>query len=601
MSLGAPGVRPKNGQVDLQVENYVADNRSALMKRTKDDLSAGGWTEKGSSSRGDKSGSLKELSDNIRENTSVTDKIRGNSWFKLLVYCIACLTTSCLYFGWQAYGNLLIKSGAYSWRCTAASEPTTDADDPALCLEQSKSVSRLYAMANGSEFAFAAVAGVMLDSFGPKITATCGEMLQFLSIILLIVAGKKFQIYPLAMVMTGACVNIISFPALTVMEQWPNHQAFAVSVIVGCQSVASIVAPIMEKILDLHPGLTFKHLWGYWLLFIWLPVTTLYIWTLPRSRDYHALLVNTIVIPENASDQKIINTEGKRIPQLETTFCNVKHDGSFCDIKCEPKSRPIRNGFGDLEANMSINGGSKGLVTGGNQDPALPTKGSVVSHTFVDSKNDDGGTLESKSKGWGQWREFFKCLKTFDIWMMAIFCACLMFQFAYYPAVVRDAVGMEISEMIGWLTPLQGPFSFIIGFLMDYSGTTLIMMIMGLSLIFVNLACGLGSDIIPLSKTVAIWFIFVQSATYNVKYTFVNEMYDPFNFGKLVGVLGIAGGIGVYCSNPLVELTNYKTIFIALTAVAVLMIIQTVIIFYRQWNGITHKTIKPVTQKYGSI
>lgn len=451
---------------------------------------------------------------------SLIQRVRTNSWFRLFVYCVACLMTSCLYFGWQAYATLIIRSGAYDWKCGHGSTPVEDSGDPALCLEQSKAVSRLYAIANGSEFAFAAVAGVMLDTFGPKITATSGELLQMLSIVLLLLGQEKFAIYPFAMVLTGASVNIICFPALTVMEQWPKRQAFAVSVIVGCQSSASIVAPILKWITDKHPSMSFQKLWGLWLLIIWLPVSLIYIWTLPKARDYKALVAD---------------------PQLEE---------------------------GLLDAEV------------------------------IDNTPEEVDEVEEKAHGWTQWKLFFQCLKTFDIWVMAIFCASLMFQFAYYPAVVKDAISMEMSDLVSWLTPLQGPFSFVIGFLMDYTGTTIVMLIMGLTLIFVSLSCAYGADITGLHKVVAVWFIFVQSATYNVKYTFVTEMYDPYNFGKLVGVLGIAGGVGVYCSNPLVESTHYATIFKALTALAGCMIIMTIVIFIRQYMGIHHKTSKPIKQTH---
>eukprot|EP01053_Blabericola_migrator_P008053 Blabericola_migrator_1__8052@NODE_4133_length_1315_cov_682_866987_g2015_i1_p1_GENE_NODE_4133_length_1315_cov_682_866987_g2015_i1NODE_4133_length_1315_cov_682_866987_g2015_i1_p1_ORF_typecomplete_len163_score24_04MFS_1/PF07690_16/8_9e11TLC/PF03219_14/1_3e03TLC/PF03219_14/0_00015Phage_holin_3_3/PF16083_5/1e02Phage_holin_3_3/PF16083_5/0_055Phage_holin_3_6/PF07332_11/1_9e02Phage_holin_3_6/PF07332_11/0_2ATG22/PF11700_8/0_63Sugar_tr/PF00083_24/0_5DsbD_2/PF13386_6/10Gemini_mov/PF01708_16/1_4e02Gemini_mo len=151
------------------------------------------------------------------------------------------------------------------------------------------------------------------------------------------------------------------------------------------------------------------------------------------------------------------------------------------------------------------------------------------------------------------------------------------------------------------MTPLQAVFSIVIGFAMDYTGTCYVMFGMCATLIFVSLSTAYGASSLGLSYTVGIVFVFMQSATYNLKYTFVNEMYDPFNFGKLVGFIGICGGIGVYINAPISSGTNYTRVFLAYVFVAVFMALLTAFLFWRQKTGITHKTIEGVAQKHRDI
>ncbi|EZG66552.1 major facilitator family transporter [Gregarina niphandrodes] len=554
--------------------------------------------EKDSLKPGLKEGGLKSVSGKVKPLGCVA-RWRMNPYVRLVIYCLACLFTSCLYFGWQAYSAMIIKSGAYAWKCDPGS-PTEDPDDPASCLEQSKAVSGLYSLANGSEFVCAAVAGVMLDTFGPQVTASIGETLHLLSILCLIFATEKFRVYTLAMVLAGACVNIICFPALTVMEHWPRRQALAVSIIVGCQSAASVVAPMLNAIWKKHPDWRFRSIWGVWLVVVWLPVSALYICCLPRKRDYGALLATSVIL---RSDEPAVDFDGNPIKRkfsdeldaprseredLETGFgasTSGERTGGYSTPSNHPRSEHARSELGS------------GIEMARLRDTSVSTAAAV---------EEDAAALEEigkgdRTRGKAQWKLFIRCLQTLDIWIMAAFCGLLMFQFAYYPAVVKDAVSMSVSDFVGWLTPMQGPFSFVIGFCMDYTGTTLVMFVMGVTLIFVNQTCAWASENESLMRFTAVWFIFIQSATYNIKYTFVNEMYDPFNFGKLVGVLGIAGGIGVYCSDPLVKSTEYNTILNALTGVAAFMLVLTGFVFIRQMKGVTHKTVRAVEQKHRQV
>lgn len=496
-----------------------------------------------------------------------------NKYGRIVVYAIACLTTSCIYFGWQAYSELLFRNGAYEWLCSDSSE--IPEEGIALCVEQDKAITRLYSFANGSEFVSAAVGGLLLDHLGPRYTALLGEGIFLLAVVLVAFSSQKFQGYIPGLILSGACVNIISFPSLVVIESWPTRQALAVSVIVGAQSGASVIAPILSKVWDKHPDLSYAGLWGCYLAIVYLPVVLLYIWALPTRRDY-AVLVKSTEIDEVAEDVPATGMESRY--------------GSEDYTLDKSKGEKEDGGLAELCSSSAI----ISVAAHSETDP-VPATGNI-SRKSIEAKVDPF-TIPELSSRKQIWKAFWRDVRTIDLIVMAIYFLLQMLQFAYYPSVVRDAVSLRISDYVGWMTPLQAVFSVVIGFIMDYTGTCLVMYGMGATLIFVSLSVAYGAHVLALQYVVGALFVFMQSATYNVKFTFVNEMYDPFNFGKLVGLLGIMGGIGVYINAPIASSTNYKVIFTVYAGVAAFMILCAVFLYARQRRGVTHKTLEGIKQK----
>lgn len=446
-------------------------------------------------------------------------RIYQGPYFKMLTYAIACLTTSCVYFGWQPYSEMLFRQGAYSWLCGEK--------EVAICSAQDAAVTRLYSFAQGSEFAFAFVAGLFLDHLGPRKTAIAGQALFALSIILLCFSSQSFQAYIPALFIAGGCVNLVAFPSLVVLEEWPSRQALAVSVIVGAQSGASVIAPILQIIWEKHPQISYFRLWGLYLAIIWLPVASLYIFMLPSHRNYSKLI--------SQPDENVLLT--------------------------------------DLEDNFKMTA---------NQLSAFSTASLALSD-------------ETPPVGKAKWKAFLRDVKTPELVGCAIFMFLLMLQFAYYPSVVRIAISQYMSDFVGWMTPLQAPFSVVIGFAMDYTGTCLVMYFMCAALVFVSASAAISPNRMPLQRAVAIIFVFSQSATYNIKYTFVNETFDPYNFGKLVGFLGILGGVGVYVNAPIVSAGNHRIVFLVYMGVAMFMSLITSFLYLRKRRGKTQKTTRPPT------
>eukprot|EP01056_Protomagalhaensia_sp_Gyna25_P000095 Protomagalhaensia_sp_Gyna_25__94@NODE_1048_length_2254_cov_171_526411_g835_i0_p1_GENE_NODE_1048_length_2254_cov_171_526411_g835_i0NODE_1048_length_2254_cov_171_526411_g835_i0_p1_ORF_typecomplete_len534_score83_76MFS_1/PF07690_16/1_7e03MFS_1/PF07690_16/4e15MFS_1/PF07690_16/7_7e08Sugar_tr/PF00083_24/4_7e02Sugar_tr/PF00083_24/2_3e10_NODE_1048_length_2254_cov_171_526411_g835_i04322033 len=473
-----------------------------------------------------------------------------NKWIQVIIYTIACLTTCCIYYGWQPFSAMMFHSGAYEWRCT-----TNDIDDPdglVLCTEQDKAVTLLYSIAAGSEYISAAVGGIMLDHVGPRLTAFIGELIFAVSIALMAYSSQSFQAYIPSIILQGFCVNIVAFPALTMMESWPGRAALVVAIVVGAQSGAALIPSILWKLWNHNVEYSFSGIWMTYLAAIWLPVSVLYILALPRHRSIHAN-VKEEELP--TADSVIISPSTEKLPVTEGDRQERDPDEPIVIVGVAPEA--------EAKPDKPDHSGTATSVA-----PVVKSEKSI-------------------------WSDFFHEVVKIDLVAMGIYNMLLMQQFAYYPSVVRDAISLKMSDFVGWMTPLQAIFSIVIGFAMDYTGTCYVMYGMAATLAFVSLSAGLGPEIQGLQYTVAVVFNFMQSASFNVKYTYVNEMYDPFNFGKLVGVLGIVGGIGVYWNAPITSSTRYKLIFLLFTGIAVFMAILTTFLFIRQKKGVTYKKLTP--------
>eukprot|EP01057_Protomagalhaensia_wolfi_P000351 Protomagalhaensia_wolfi_Nauph_80__350@NODE_1195_length_1665_cov_26_830258_g917_i0_p1_GENE_NODE_1195_length_1665_cov_26_830258_g917_i0NODE_1195_length_1665_cov_26_830258_g917_i0_p1_ORF_typecomplete_len487_score123_70MFS_1/PF07690_16/9_3e17MFS_1/PF07690_16/1_8e08_NODE_1195_length_1665_cov_26_830258_g917_i01951463 len=370
-------------------------------------------------------------------------------------------------------------------------------------------------------------------------------------------SSRSFQAYIPAIILQGICVNIVAFPALTMMESWPGRAALVVAIVVGAQSGAALIPPVLWSIWNNNMEYTYSGIWMTYLAAIWLPVSILYILALPQHRTIEA----------NAQEKEVPKTDSIIIsPSTEKLSINegYRQQADPDEPVVDPEAQIV-----DAEAQINPD------------EPAQTDKTTSVAPVVKSQKS--------------MWIDFYHEVVKIDLIVMGIYNMLLMQQFAYYPSVVRDAISLKISDFVGWMTPLQAVFSIIIGFAMDYTGTCYVMYGMAATIAFVSLSAGLGPQVEGLQYTVAVVFNFMQSASFNVKYTYVNEMYDPYNFGKLVGVLGIVGGIGVYWNAPITASTRYKLIFLLFTGVAVFMGILTTFLLIRQKKGVTYKKLTPPT------
>ncbi|EZG78430.1 major facilitator family transporter [Gregarina niphandrodes] len=195
-------------------------------------------------------------------------------------------------------------------------------------------------------------------------------------------------------------------------------------------------------------------------------------------------------------------------------------------------------------------------------------------------------------EGKASWKAFGKNLANIDMLVMAIYFATMMLIYAYYPTVVAYAISDEISDFMAYAMPTQAFWALCVGVIADWFCTAYLMigMCLFLEMSFILTICAtcptgwehyLACSILVIS----------QCAIFEVKYTYVAEMFDPYNFGKLVGFLGVVGGCATFLNIPVVSTSNYRTVFIIYCSVLPVCAALTAFLRWRQLHGVTYKTV----------
>eukprot|EP01053_Blabericola_migrator_P004168 Blabericola_migrator_1__4167@NODE_2274_length_3020_cov_422_052828_g1431_i0_p1_GENE_NODE_2274_length_3020_cov_422_052828_g1431_i0NODE_2274_length_3020_cov_422_052828_g1431_i0_p1_ORF_typecomplete_len556_score95_58MFS_1/PF07690_16/32MFS_1/PF07690_16/9e13MFS_1/PF07690_16/1e08Sugar_tr/PF00083_24/1_6e09Patched/PF02460_18/0_0021CcmD/PF04995_14/1_4e02CcmD/PF04995_14/0_34NDUF_B12/PF08122_12/1_2Wzy_C_2/PF11846_8/11Wzy_C_2/PF11846_8/4_6e02Wzy_C_2/PF11846_8/4_7e02_NODE_2274_length_3020_cov_422_052828_g1431_ len=448
-------------------------------------------------------------------------------WVRMIVFVLACFFTSCVYYGWQQYAQMLIKGGAYSWLC--------DVDDPE-CDAQSKAVGNLYSVAAGCEYASAAIGGLLLDHAGPRLSAVIGESMWIIGTVLLAISSQHVNLYILAMIIIGSSVNVVCFPSLCTIETWPKYHGVMVGIVLAAQTAATAIPPVLWAMWRSHPSWTFRGIWLVYGLGLGIPIALLYIAALPGKRDF----------------QKILQLQRLEVMKLQKIEGRTEVD--------KDDQSTISGRKGDIEAQ-------------------------------IEGEQTDGVVMMRQKKA--SWSEFGRNICTIDMLCMAGWFCTTMMMYAYYSTVVRDAIGDKISDYVAYIQPSQALWSLLAGYLCDVYRTGYVML--GLCACLC-LCCGLSlkTSSAGLQYFASTLLIVSQSAIFEVKYTYVGEMFDPYNYGKLVGCLGVIGGVGTFLNIPVSAGTDYNRVFIAYCITAPVLGLVAMWLVWRQKRGVTYKSLPEV-------
>lgn len=192
----------------------------------------------------------------------------------LVLYMSSALLTGCIYFALPSYRRMLLLTGAYAWRCdgvaqTGAAAPKADnsdllresADaDLLLCDAQDAALSPLFTMALLSHCIMSAIAGMLLDRIGPKVTALIGHGLIGLGWLLLAFSSKSFPAYYMAFICIGLGSDTGYLPLLKIVNLFSSKSGTIIS-LMGVACTASFGVPVvLESLWSAHPQWSFATL-----------------------------------------------------------------------------------------------------------------------------------------------------------------------------------------------------------------------------------------------------------------------------------------------------------------------------------------------------
>ncbi|KAH0481801.1 MAG: uncharacterized protein KVP18_003162 [Porospora cf. gigantea A] len=184
---------------------------------------------------------------------------------KITVFSLAVLFSG-VHYGWQFWTYFLSDLGAFDDAC---------GDDwnwaIGRCSAQHDLFSLLFLVSQACENIVGVVAGVLLDSFGPKITAGCGVAILATSHGILFMSRSKSAIF-CCQIFLGSAQNFLIMPFVLTTENLPAHRALTTAIILCAQSTATTVAPLLDFLYHKMEPQMFGLVLGLLDVFVYLPI-----------------------------------------------------------------------------------------------------------------------------------------------------------------------------------------------------------------------------------------------------------------------------------------------------------------------------------------
>ncbi|KAL8271146.1 hypothetical protein Esti_004914 [Eimeria stiedai] len=190
---------------------------------------------------------------------SASPSFRVPRWAIICIYCIYGFLTGAAYFNWTPMADMLYADGAFAWTCSASSLEAFEREgvprSRPRCVAQELAVGRLFSAMSASEFAFSALAGVLFDSLGPKLTACIGTLMALAGWTLLAVGSQTLNTFVAASVFLGGSSEMCFYPMLPAANLYPGRESTVMAVFGAFRSI-SFVIPLVLRAVNVEAGLS---------------------------------------------------------------------------------------------------------------------------------------------------------------------------------------------------------------------------------------------------------------------------------------------------------------------------------------------------------
>ncbi|CEM28474.1 unnamed protein product [Vitrella brassicaformis CCMP3155] len=179
----------------------------------------------------------------------------------LLSFAMLNLLTGIAFFGYLPLVGMLLKEGAFKWKCPAPSGPPAKVeagpcDEQTLVFGQIWDVSLLMLLFSGLAW------GITTDWLGPKINAVAGQVLFLISFIALAFAGESFVLgYWIGLLLMAFAGGSTITTTMNVALLFPTRAPQAISLMTGSYDFSAGVFAIMEIVhSSVYPKMGIKSL-----------------------------------------------------------------------------------------------------------------------------------------------------------------------------------------------------------------------------------------------------------------------------------------------------------------------------------------------------
>lgn len=181
---------------------------------------------------------------------NIKTPFNASRWLLLFVYTLQTAITGCVYFGWAPLSRMLLNAGVFADKCER-DETGEYLQEPELegkafyCNEQDAAVQHLYAITLACHFTTSAVAGLLMDTLGPKCTSVLGQGFNIAgwSLISTLTPHSNLQVYA-AFVLIGMGADTAFLPTLFVSRLFPRKPGLIITLL-GASSSISFAVPLV--------------------------------------------------------------------------------------------------------------------------------------------------------------------------------------------------------------------------------------------------------------------------------------------------------------------------------------------------------------------
>lgn len=424
-----------------------------------------------------------------------------NRYTLLAIYLFYTAINSCLILGSKRFSTMLYRSKAFLWTCLPEEQQLQAGEAEPACVRQETNVHRLFIASYAARLISVAIAGVLTDVAGPKVTALLGQVMSVCGWTLLGASTASFRSLIPSFLLIGLGRGMSFLPMLCISNLFPGGVGFSLT-LMGAASGISILIP---HVLDAanESGCSFR--WVCWIYTLLGPLSGLLIiiFFVPLEgfldEDRYVFVRSRRVAPHPFSAAEEADTAAAPPPSQSALIS--QHTLSMLAVQSVSEA-----GGGALQHASRIS--------------------TLTDEAFFQAFHEEACTFL-----------YFALGVYFTICNLAIVC----YQQAATLVALQLRDGVTIAAGVS-LVPC-----FVLGRLTDFCPVVNIMMLINL--------CGALSFCFALIKTasfgtLSLCFFSVYVALSQTQvYIYIKRQFTSVHFGKLVGLVYLMGGVASLCSN----------------------------------------------------
>ncbi|XP_026190223.1 uncharacterized protein LOC34618029 [Cyclospora cayetanensis] len=455
-----------------------------------------------------------------------------NRYILLLIYVFITLSTSCVYFGWGPLSHMLIESGASLWMCSTEEQLEFVVSPTPACLAQDTSVQSLFTICYAAHFVVSGAAGVLIDTAGPKVTAVLGQILNICGWVFLGFSNEAFRATIPSFIFIGAGADMCFLPMLCIVNLFPGSSGFVFTAL-GAASSLSFAVPSMLRAVQLT-GLNFRWVcWGYAVLG---PAFSLLLVCLFVPLD--DFIHEDMFVLVKSAEHGVLNPKDRLVghrPHRGSILSRERGEEAEKEVEGDKKKERGRERYGGKERHTHNRGAS--------------SPNSLSSSVVTLSQSDSGHLSSVTDEAFFQSFRMEACsFLYFGICIYFVICSVAM---NYYQQAAALFLLNEAYEALEFAIPLSTLPCIILGRLTDFVPVIYVMMVTNTAgALSFGLAIpeGLKKDFF----SVCCFSVYISIFSSQV-YIFVKKHFTSLNFGRLIGVASMLGGLVSLVSNPLYQ------------------------------------------------